>query len=285
MHRKMIDRRRRSIVAAALGTPLWIGGVTSAAAPGSNFRVYDGLLHRGKPNLARLGFERIYWVGGLWRPGTPRDYVDEQGVIAALALLPYEARTLYIDIENWPLLGVSDSVRAQHIENFIVTAKIVRRVKPAVKFGFYGIAPLCIYWPIIRQDKEALAEWRAANRALQPLADLVDFVLPSLYTAYDDHADWRKYAIASLDEARQYRKPIYPFLWYEYFDGNPLLRGHVVNATDWRDELDLCRECADGIVLWGGSERGWSESAGWWQSVLSFMGKPAASPTRAPGPT
>ena len=224
----------------------------------------------------------MFWVAGIWRPGMPKEFVDERGIVAALERLPAEASTLYIDVENWPLLGVADSVRLQSVDNYIRTAEIIRRNRPHIKFGFYGIAPACVYWPIVRQDRQQLADWRAANRALRPLGEWVDFVLPSLYTFYDDHSGWRQFATATLEEARQYGKPVYPFLWYEYFDGNLLLRGKQVSAVDWRDELTLCREHAEGVVLWGGSERNWSESAVWWQAVLQFMRDTTNPPT---GPT
>jgi hypothetical protein len=191
--------------------------------------------------------------------------------VAALAQLPPEATTLYVDIENWLLLGVADGVRTQSIDNYLATAKIIRRTKPHMKFGYYGIAPSCVYWPIVRQDRKQLAEWRGVNRALEPLAEWVDFVLPSLYTFYDDPAGWRQYASVTLEEARRYGKPVYPFLWFEYFDGNLLLHGHEVTIADWRDELKLCRERADGVVLWGGYERNWNESAAWWRAVVEMQ--------------
>jgi len=283
MARLEINRQRRSLALAALAAPFCVAEAFCSFAAGGDFPVFDALLQKGKPNLSHQGLVRMSWVAGIWRPGMPKDSVDERGVAAALDQLPAEAGTLYIDVENWPLLGVSDSVRSQSVDNYIRTAEIIRCHKPAIKFGFYGIAPACVYWPITRQDRQQLADWRAANRALRPLAEWVDYVLPSLYTFYDDHSGWRQFATATLEEARQYGKPVYPFLWYEYFDGNLLLRGKQVNSADWRDELALCREQADGIVLWGGSERNWSESADWWQAVLQFQRNSSNPPTGSMG--
>ncbi len=267
-----MDRQRRRLTLALLGAPLWLAiGTRAKPAQAQSFPVFDALLQHGKPNLHRQGLTPMAAVAAVWRPGVARDSVDEQGIVAALHQLAPDADTLYVDIENWPLLGVTDTVRSRHIDNYVRTAEIIRRAMPRVKFGIYGIAPLCVYWPIVRQDKQQLAEWRSANRDLQRLAVMVDYVLPSLYTFYDDPAGWDQFASASIEEARQYEKPIYPFLWYEYFDGNRLLRGREVDAHAWSDELSLCRAQADGIVLWGGSERNWSESASWWQAVLSLL--------------
>jgi hypothetical protein len=234
------------------------------------FPIFDALLFRGKPNLAHQGLLPMLMVFEVWRRGMPRDRVDREGIIAALDTLPPDAGTVFIDIENWPLQG-SAEVKSQSVDKYLRTAEIIRTHRPSIKFGFYGIAPSFAYWPIVRDDKQQLAEWRSVNRDLLSLKNSVDFVLPCLYTPYDDPPAWRQFAKRTLEEARQYGKPVYPFLWNEYFDANPLLRGQQVNNGDWRDELQLCLKLADGIVLWGGSERGWSESAEWWQSVLAFQ--------------
>jgi len=246
-------------------------GVVPAFAASANFTVFDALLHHGKPNLTHQGLVPMAAVAGVWRPGIPKGNVDEPGVMAALDQLPREVPAIFIDIENWPLMDSNGVVQSRNVDNYLRTGEIVRRVKPHLKFGFYGIAPICVYWPIIRQDRKQLADWSAVNRALRPLAQWVDFVLPSLYTSYDDHDGWLKFAAATLAEAGQYGKPVYPFLMYEYVDNNVLLRGQQIRDVDWSDELAVCRERADGVVLWGGSQRNWSESAPWWQTTLKFM--------------
>jgi hypothetical protein len=266
---------RRTVTAhllALVGSGL-AARVVPAFAADADFRVFDALLHHGKPNLTHQGLVSMAAVAGVWRPGIPKGNVDEPGIVAALDQLHRDAQIIFVDIENWPLLDSDGKVQSHSVDNYLRAAEIVRRTKPHIQFGFYAIAPSCVYWPILRQEKKHLAEWRAANRALRPLSQWVDFVLPSLYTFYDDHAGWREFAITSLEEARQYAKPVYPFLMYEYFDGNVLLRGQQIRTVDWSEELLLCREHADGVVLWGGSQRNWSESAPWWQATLEFTRK------------
>jgi hypothetical protein len=242
-----------------------------AAAAGGDFPVFDALLHRGKPNLTRQGLRPMGEVSSVWRPGSPHSEFDERGVLAALNRLSPEATTIFVDIEEWPLLGASEEVRQRSIDNFLATAKIIRRTLPRVQFGFYGIAPTIAYWPIVGRKVEELADWRKTDRLMRSVVDQVDFLFPCLYTFYDDRAGWRRFALATLEEARQYGKPVYPFLWFEYFDGNPILRDHEVPVAAWKDELILCRERADGVVLWGGYQRNWSESAQWWQAALEIL--------------
>lgn len=234
-----------------------------------SFPIFDALLFHGKPNLARLGMNPMELVADLWRPGVSRDTVDRDGIIAALQRLPANANTIFIDIEHWLLEGPK-AVVARSVENYLRTAEIIRTYSPSIKFGFYGIAPTFTYWPILREDTAQLTAWHAVNRALQPLSNSVDYVLPCLYTFDNDADRWRRFAQETLHEARQYEKPVFPFVWNEYFDANPQLRGQQVRGEDWREELQICRAQADGVVLWGGHERNWSESAEWWQSVLNF---------------
>ncbi|MDO9084545.1 MAG: hypothetical protein Q7U56_14825, partial [Humidesulfovibrio sp.] len=99
----------------------------------------------------------------------------------------------------------------------------------------------------------------------------VDIIFPSLYTFYDDPAGWKKYAIATIQEAKRYGKPVYPFLWYQYHDSNKLLGGKPIPAAIWRMQLETCLKYADGVVIWGGYKELWSEEAAWWQETKTFM--------------
>jgi len=251
-------------------------GLYEGAFGQGRFKLFDALLHRGKPNLQRLGLEPLPTVEHIWRDDSARDDVEEDGIVRALRQLPPRTETFFLDIENWPLLKTTPEVRQQSIRKLIQVARIVRRHTPAAKFGFYCLPPAGTYWPLVDTKTYASqrAEWLVANRELEPLAELVDFLFPSLYTFFDDRGGWLTYARETLNAARRYGKPVYPFLWSEYHDSNLELRDHEVDPDAWREELQFCRAHADGIVFWGGYHfggggyrRGWSESAAWWQEV------------------
>jgi len=216
-------------------------------------------------------------VAAIWRPGAPKDELDPVGLKTALRKLPRGTNTLYIDVEAWQLLTDDRAVRERSADHYLSTAQIVRETLPDARFGFYGVAPSCVYWPIVAEQPAGLAQWHAANQLLLPLGEYVDFVLPSLYTFYDDPHGWARFAAASIAEARIYGKPVYPFLWNQYFDGNLLLKGRQVKVDDWEAELELCVERAEGVVLWGGSEQNWDPTAAWWQSVKRLLRRPASS--------
>ena len=266
----MPNRTRRWLttslaVLAGAGT---LEGVYSESAYSlENFTLFDALGHRGKPNLQRLGLQPLAWVGHVWRDGVSHDTVDEEGVRLALKQLPRGIQRFYFDIEEWPVGNVSPAVRDETRRKLLQVADLARKYMPSAKFGFYGLPPLITYWPLVENRPSELAEWIESNRHLEPLAERVDFILPSLYTLYADRAGWLSFATATIQAARRYGKPVYPFLWYEYHDSNPLLRDHELDNDAWNEELRFCHAHADGIVLWGRVDRGWSESAAWWQSV------------------
>jgi hypothetical protein len=233
------------------------------------FILFDGLSYSGKPDLAPYGLVPIVWVGDLWGPGRSMDNPDEERIRSLFQRAKNQTGYFYLDIENWPLLAVSAAVRRRNIEKLTRTIDVARLAAPKARLGFYGILPGIAYWPLQQHDA-AYGEWLTVNREIAPLAEHVDAVFPSLYAFYDDLEAWKSYARQTLIEARRYGKPVYAFVWPEFHDSNLALRGREVPRAFWRAELDLCAELADGIVLWGGWQRRWSDSAPWWQETKTF---------------
>ncbi len=265
-------RKATAILAVCLilGTHLAAAGAEPATGTVPRFPVFDGLLYLGKPDLRPHGLVPIAWIGDLWRPGVSTEIVDDLQVRSQFARVRNSSGFYYLDIENWPLLSVSVATRQQSIEKLMRVIDLARRTAPNARLGFYGLLPGTTYWPLFRHDAQ-YREWLDVNRELDPIAAHVDAVFPSLYTYYNDMAGWKDYARQTLTEARRYGKPVYVFLWPQYHDSNPELRGQEVPRAFWRAELNLCAEMADGIVLWGGWQGHWNEDAAWWQETLEFM--------------
>lgn len=209
-------------------------------------------------------------IANIWRPNVSRNDVDDLGVTAALRRLPMPTATAYLDIENWPLSSVDPSIREASIDKMTRVAGFVRRMRPEMKFGFYGAPPIRVYWPILRRDA-SYQQWLVIDRALRPLAQAVDYIFPSLYTFYDDPQGWTRFAAAQIEQARRYGKPVFPFLWYQYHDSNRFLKGRDIALAAWEQELQFCRERADGLVLWGGAGQDWNENAPWWRATRRVL--------------
>lgn len=267
---------RRSFIQWLL---LLASNTTIAANQTNKFVLLDALLHRGKPNLSRLGIMPCPPVASIWRTGANRDAIDEIGLKIELNKLRNDSEYFFIDIENWPVLKVNSEERRSSINKLIQVADIARARFPKSKFGYYGIPPGITYWPLIDHRPVEYSDWISAQEDLKRLADKVDIIMPSLYTFYKDPKGWLTYAKATIDACKKFNKPIYPFLWFEYHDSNFLLRNHEIDVDFWNTQLQFCQDNCDGLILWGGSQRNWSESANWWQAVIAKFGLKTTMPS------
>ena len=104
------------------------------------------------------------------------------------------------------------------------------------------------------QRTRACAPTPAAGRPIG-LSDLFDGVCPSLYISErvdDAEADVDAFVRECVNAARQYGKPVYPFLRDVY-----VANGEPVDLTIWCRQLrEVCRH-ADGAVVWGDSRPAW----------------------------
>ncbi len=242
------------------------------AAGARPFIVFDGLVYKTMPDLRNLGMPKLLDAGTIWSPGIPKDRVDPIGIRTAVEAVRRRGFTrYYFDLEEWTVSGAPREVIDANIQKLARTAQIARQTAPELKFGFYDQAPRGTYWPIMTNSQKELAEWHSINRSSAIIATQVDYLFPSLYTFYDDPAGWELTSRAIIKEARQYGKPIYPFLWPEFHNSNAKLKDTQVPGQFWRRQLELCREMADGLVIWGGWLRLWDEEAPWWVETKAFM--------------
>jgi hypothetical protein len=119
--------------------------------------------------------------------------------------------------------------------------------------------------------RTAYQQWQAANDRLASLVARVDYLFPSLYTFYDDPAGWQYYAEGTIQEARRFGKPVFPFLQMYYHPSNATIGGDELSRAAWRAELDTTRELADGAVIWGGWQMNWNGNARWWRETTAFI--------------
>ncbi len=238
-----------------------------------DFPVFDTMLHEDKPETSALGLVpmRIVYAGSMWPQNDPREEPHEATIRSVANTLPKLNSPVIIDIEHWHVRNEPDSVIRKNIAKYEQVVDIFRDERPELFFGYYSLIPIRDYWAPVGGDAERIAEWQEANANLTGLAEHVDAVFPSLYTFYEDREGWKTYAQANIEEARKYGKPVYPFLWFEYHDSNQELKGTQIPADYWRMQLDLCRELADGIVIWGGWQRVWNENAAWWLETKKFL--------------
>jgi hypothetical protein len=179
---------------------------------------------------------------------------------------------IVIDIERWPANPADSSKRAEHVHRLADVIDKLRSLRPDLRFGFYGVLPERVYWPLVDSSRiQEEEQWQRYNRlAKVDLAPHVDAVFPSLYTFYPDEKGWERFAVRMLEAAHQFGKPVYCFLWPKYV-GEQAKNGYLPRRY-WRLELDTCHKYADGIVLYDEStDKDWDPSAPWWKETQDFL--------------
>jgi hypothetical protein len=166
--------------------------------------------------------------------------------------------------------------RATVARNLETTKRMVREWKaiaPRTRVGFYGFMPLQGWWPIVHNHPPGAWErTRIDNAAFTDLARMVDFITVDLYTFYEgQNANWVTYAQRSIQEARRYRKPVLPFVWFAYTRGGNV-EGYVeLDRAFWRLQLETLNRISNGIIIWGGWQRTWNPRAPWWLETQAFI--------------
>lgn len=280
-----------SVIAVGLGifAYLLFGAVPAvpdvqaqALPPKKPFMVFDGTLYTGKPDLAIYGIRPISIAytgqfGTRWYKN-PDNLPDKSIVERVAGEAKVKNIPVVIDIEHWPLDRDSNQVSAS-LSKYMTVLQWFKEAAPGLAMGYYGAPPLRDYWKSLKSPtSKEWASFAKENDQLRPLSNAVDIIFPSLYTYYTDRGGWVRYAYAQIAEARRNSngKPVYVFLWPQYHDSNPSLAWGYIPADFWRLQLQMAKQYADGIVIWGGWGKDnrpakWDDNAAWWKVTKEFM--------------
>lgn len=244
----------------------------------TTFVARDATRYKENPDLSSYGLPNITVVyeDSLWPAGASHAEPDINFITNNY--IPKIKNTnpdvLVIDIEAWPFKSTTSATEiTANINKFKKVIAAFRKGLPNTKLGIYLILPER-NWLAPCGDpgkvKSRTSSWHQRNLKLQPLADAVDIIFPSLYTFYPDSksiACWPTYAKANIKEARIYGKPVWAFLWMKYHS-----TGGWIPASFWRRQLDTVYGLADGLVIWSmaGTDK-WSSTAPWWVQTKDFM--------------
>lgn len=255
--------------------------VRAAEAAKSGFFVFDaraGKIERNSSIQVGMTYLRLLYAGEFFPKnpdGTKPDMTQPiESVVHKLGakMLKEKYDLLCVDIEHWPVRGVEDSVIDESMDKYIKILDWLRADVPGVKIGCYGVPPIRNYWGAIKSvDDPTFQAWVAENKRLARFGKYSDVIFPSIYTFYDHAEGWEKYAIANIKQAKQYGKPIYPFIWPKFHNSNKKLSGQLVSPVFWRLQLETCYKYADGVCIWGYWPKGFDETEPWWLETLKFM--------------
>jgi len=266
------------LVAALTLSSVKLQGQASNAK--QQFPVFDAVSFTHEPDLTVFGLRPITVVypNFMWEGNKVPDATslpDRSRIIAFGQLANQTSHILAIDIEHWPLIGDPATVAASIKKYQTVIGWYKATTAPELKIGFYGVTPVRNYWDSIQEKNSPRYQaWEKQNDAVASIAQLEDVLFPSVYTFYEDREEWKKYAIAQIQEARRYagRKPVYVFLWPQYHGSNKKLGSAFLPGDYWRTELETARKYADGVVIWCCSTRQtWDDNAPWWSETKTFL--------------
>ncbi len=284
-------------------------GTDGVAATEPSFSVFSGMRH--VPDGVSLEDEGVDDIlityGDLFGRGPNGELLDdmvaEHRVREFARRAADSGRKWVVDIEHWAHdINKADEATVQEtMDKFLQLIEWAKDERPHVEIGIYGIMPIRNYWTpnelerrtaqleeakadgnafwigvfqdLVDTEQSRYDKWENANDFLQPLADQVDFIVPSLYTFYDNPEAWETYAEHNLEQAASYGKPVIPFLMPHYHNAGPLTG--EMNGEDFRAQLDFVRDNADGVVIWRGFSA-WDTGEGWWQATTDFTAALAA---------
>lgn len=183
---------------------------------------------------------------------------NEKGICA----LDWEGKALEI-------LEKSDSDSPEFnkmLNEFIKALKIAKRLRPNIKWGYYGI-PIQNYWH--RNDN-----WRNRSRELLPLFKESDIIFPSVYDFYEDSVRSRaqdaEYVndniVLGLEIGARVNKPVMPFVWHRYHNSNKKKGFSLIPADEFKDHVDAALKAnfqnkRINTIIWWGADR-WFHNSG-----------------------
>ena len=184
-----------------------------------------------------------------------------------------------LDIEptglDWRLSARS---QARYLYQLKTAAEYVKKKAPKVLAGIYAYLPVRDAW-IHTKGEESLEykDWQMLNDLINEVAvKYCEYLTPSLYTYYEDRKLWVDSTICNLKEARRCAKgrKVYPFLWpcYHPNSGGQPRAWEFMEADFFKEQLELVRELADGVVIWLHDKGPFDPNWGWWRVTKEVFG-------------
>jgi len=264
--------------AIILFTILTFSCLSSFAQKKKAFIITQSMIYKDSVDLSEFGVPRnpIIYFNKL------KDFMEKDGpppepVIKKIAdKLQIGPLPTVIDIEKWNIYTKDKEERKENLRKLIFVIESLRKARPDLQYGYYGVVPQKAYWQIVDPNKQVeLYEWQSLNKAAKnDFVPHIDAIFPSLYTNYNDPEKWKIFAIKTLIEAKGFNKPVYAFLWPRFHDSNQKLKGQYMDVDYWRMELETCLKYCDGVVIWNSERKmNWDPNAPWWKETLKFINK------------
>lgn len=149
-------------------------------------------------------------------------------------------------------------------DEFVRIVKIIKRERPNVKVGIYGIPFRFFYASQKRLNDE---------RKFEELFNTIDYISPSLYVMYPNQQvgkNKNKEYIESnltyaLELGEKFNKPVIPWIWHIVHPSNSEFGGNVVDKQEFNDYVNLIASVsynnkkATGVLVWEPSDASFND--------------------------
>lgn len=176
--------------------------------------------------------------------------------------------------------SISDRCDSREVYKYQLrpAVEIIRDLMPQKRLGWYRMIPERTYWGITEEPEQ---EWKVRSRRNMELyGHLFDYCAPSIYEFYASTPDlkpnwhgtierWEEYAKINIALAKEWGKPCYPVIM-PFVHNKP----QFVTEAKWRAMLTVCRDNADGVMLFTGTNPDIYEAGYDWRAmVLEIFGE------------
>lgn len=238
-------------------------------AQSQRIEIFHCMVDLQKPQqqvMNQFGIKEAILLDGRYIDPHKTGKIDSLSLVKAInQYFPYKYGNgiglLDLEDENYEALkgySVKNVTFEKGLTEMMRLVNIAKKERPNVRWSLYNI-PFSTYY-----DKTE--NWIQQSERLKSLFEIIDILTPALYDFYPDttpFTDDRTYVIDNLKIAlaagKQYNKPVMPYIWHRWHDGNLNDGLKLIDAAEFKKHISLiCKTNVDGVqvsgLIWFGAQ-------------------------------
>jgi len=232
-------------------------------AKGGRFRIYDGMLYKGKPSLAGQGLLpiKVLYPKHLWSKNADRSVPDIPQIKKVIQEIVQEGtERVVLDLEGW---GVETS-------KYLAALNAAKSVGKFLDYGFYGQLPQRSHPYRIKRETNYWHEIQGRNAEMAQVAYHANTIYPSLYNLTVDGEEWEAMALRDILAARKYGREVIPFIMPQYHP-NSAAPWRFLDYDKWVSQLSFLSQISEGVIIWSPPDPTWDNKSPWWDATKLFL--------------
>lgn len=238
-----------------------------------DFRVFDGLMIKDKPNLFLKSFSRINVIyedsltkyDSNYPKNLSKRIINNEKFNRSIKRANNNNYPICLDVESWPLYEKDLDINLKKYSSLLSQFKNKSLNK---NIGYFGVLP---YGNVYKNDSR-----------FNDIGNISSIAYPVFYTKSENKKLWLndvEKQLAIIKRNWPHLK-VYAFIWPQYHTNNPKLKGKYISQEMWNFQLEELYKRCDGVVIWmppfDYSNRkaiNWDSSKPWYNTTLNFMKK------------